>query len=145
MVLHAQTRDGSLRQAATERGSTVLLYEGGEASRLDEATVAAGADGVLRVMGRLEMIAASPAASEPIVWSRRSRWVRASRSGITHCEASLGQHVGKGDRLGIIRNTFGDRLSTLKAPFDGVVIGANQHPLVNRGDAILHVAALTSP
>ena len=36
VMLHAKLRDGSLRHAARERGAKVLLYEAGEAWRMDE-------------------------------------------------------------------------------------------------------------
>ena len=36
LMLHSRIRDGSLRGAATERGATVLLFEGGEALRFDD-------------------------------------------------------------------------------------------------------------
>ena len=52
----ARLRDGSLRSAARERGARVLLYEAGEAWRLDEWAITAGVDGVLRVLTMLGMI-----------------------------------------------------------------------------------------
>ena len=54
--IHSRTRDGSLRQAATEVGATVLLYEGGEALRFDPTAIAAGRDGTMRVLAELGMI-----------------------------------------------------------------------------------------
>ena len=56
VMLHARVRDGSLRHAARESGATVLLYEGGENWRFDEWAIAAGTDGVRRVLGRLGMV-----------------------------------------------------------------------------------------
>ncbi len=44
--------------------------------------------------------------------------------------------------LGIIADAVGDSRATMKAPFDAVVIGHTQHPLVNRGDALWHLADL---
>lgn len=56
VMLHARLRDGSLRQAARERGCTVLLYEGGEAWRFDDWAIEAGVAGVRRVMVQLGML-----------------------------------------------------------------------------------------
>ena len=50
----------------------------------------------------------------------------------------------KGEQVGVLRDPYGKTLSKLKAPATGMLIGKLQHPLVNRGDAILHVAALES-
>ncbi|NDH87921.1 MAG: succinylglutamate desuccinylase, partial [Actinobacteria bacterium] len=48
----------------------------------------------------------------------------------------------KGEQVGVLRDPYGKTLARLKAPATGMLIGKLQHPLVNRGDAILHVAAL---
>jgi len=70
-----------------------------------------------------------------------SRWVRASKSGIVDCRLTLGARVTKGEQMGVLRDPFGKQLGRLKAPSDGVLVGKLLHPLVNRGDAVLNVAA----
>jgi hypothetical protein len=144
VIYHARLRDGSLRSAARERGARVLLYEAGEAWRFDEWAITAGVDGVLRVLHSLGMIDNPPLASQPprpseICW--RSGWVRARRTGILSMAVSLGQHVTVGERLGELHNSFGRRLAIVKADRDGIVIGRAEAPLVNSGDAIVHIAS----
>ena len=39
MILDAELRDGSLRQAAVERSMPILLYEAGEALRYDDDVI----------------------------------------------------------------------------------------------------------
>ncbi|GAB95493.1 hypothetical protein BJY21_002518 [Kineosphaera limosa] len=144
VMLHARLRDGSLRQAARERGSTVLLYEGGEAWRFDEWAIEAGVAGVRRVMAALGMIeesAAEPMASPPVE-SRASGWVRARHTGIVHLDVALGAAVAEGDRLGSLSDSFGRRVHLVRADRDGIVIGQSNAPLVNRGDALVHIASL---
>ena len=46
VIIDASLRDGSLRQAVRERGVPILLFEGGEALRIDEPVVRAGLRGV---------------------------------------------------------------------------------------------------
>jgi predicted deacylase len=138
-------RDGSLRYAARERGARVLLYEGGEAWRFDEWAIAAGVLGVLRVLAHLGMI--DPLEEEPPAPSlvcRRSGWVRARRTGILQMEAHLGQIVSDHERLGGLSDSFGHRLRLVRADRPGVVIGRTEAPLVNRGDAIVHIAEIES-
>jgi predicted deacylase len=141
-MLHAGLRDGSLRAAATEVGVTVLLFEGGEAWRFDEGAIDAGAHGTLRVLAHLDMIDSdgAPPPREPIE-SRRSSWVRARRSGIASVAVGLGETVGRGQTIAIIHDAMGRRLGGASAPFDGLVIGLTQHPLVHQGDALVHIAA----
>lgn len=54
-MIHANTRDGSLRQAASSRGIPILLYEGGEALRFDDYAIDVGIRGIFRVMKVLGM------------------------------------------------------------------------------------------
>ena len=142
VAIHARTRDGSLRQAATETGATVLLFEGGEALRFDREIINAGTLGVRRVLAHLGITGDGPEVAGSTRFSRSTRWIRASRSGILHLQPELGDAVSQGDRVATILDPFGKPLGRLRAPADGIVIGHTQHPLVNRGDAVLHIAEL---
>ena len=144
VLYHARLRDGSLRAAARERGARVLLYEAGEAWRFDEWAITAGVDGVLRVLHSLGMLPEDeqvvPAAGPSVVcW--RSGWVRARRTGILGLEVALGQRVVEGERLGELHDSFGRRLAIVKADREGIVIGRTEAPLVNSGDALVHIAS----
>mgnify|MGYP001821426740 CR=1 FL=1 len=140
IAVHSRTRDGSLRQAATEAGATVLLYEGGEALRFDPAAIATGRDGTRHILSKLGIIPATDHTPQQTLLSRRSSWVRASRSGILHLEADLGTGVAHGETIATIVDPFGKRLSRVTAKSDGLIIGHTQHPLVNQGDAVAHIA-----
>lgn len=142
VALHSRVRDGSLREAATETGATVLLYEGGEASRFDENAISVGAEGTLRVLADLGIVRQAPAAATETLLTRRSRWSRAARSGILHLEADLGSRVEKGETIAVILDPFGKRLGRVRSRGAGLVIGHTQYPLVHRGDAIAHIAEI---
>jgi hypothetical protein len=139
-MLHAKIRDGSLRQAARDRGATSLLYEGGENLRFDDYAIDAGVVGVRRVLAALGMTDDPQAAHPRSRECRQSGWVRARRTGILRLEARLGQEVSDGERLGSLVDSFGKTLAAVYANRDGVVIGRNEAPLVNSGDAIVHIA-----
>ncbi|MEM7770092.1 MAG: succinylglutamate desuccinylase/aspartoacylase family protein [Cyanobacteria bacterium P01_A01_bin.37] len=143
LMIHAATRDGSLRQAASQRGIPVLLYEAGEALRFDADSIQTGVAGVLRVMTHLEMIVSreEKITQMPSIEARSTKWVRASRSGLLHLDTELGQSVAKKHCLGVIRDVFGDQSVKVLAPQSGIVIGHTQNPFVNRGDAIVHIAS----
>jgi predicted deacylase len=146
VIFHAKLRDGSLRYAARERGARVLLYEGGEAWRFDEYAIDAGVRGVLRVLAHLGMIDPVVDVPEaPSLVCRRSGWVRARRTGILQMEAQLGQVVEDHERLGGLSDSFGRRLRLVRADRPGVVIGRTEAPLVNRRDALVHVAEVERP
>ena len=144
LIMHATTRDGSLRQAAAKKGISVLLYEAGEALRFDGTAIQVGVDGVLQVMEILDMVPptlrkdANPLPLE----SRTSKWVRAFRSGVLHLQIELGQTINKRQKLGFIADAFGDTQRNVQAPCDGIVIGFTHNPLVSQGDGIVHIAMI---
>lgn len=56
----------------------------------------------------------------------------------------LGAHVKEGETLAIVSDPFGDSEIPVEATATGVVIGRNNLPLVNEGDALFHLAAIAT-
>ena len=140
VILNSKPPKGSLRGAAVRKGKKVLVFEGGEAKRFTAGAIRAGVDGALRVIQALDI--ASDVGPEPgdVAECHKSRWIRAARSGICRLDVDLGETVEKGQALGVVGDSFGDRKSTIKARLAGVVVGRRLNPLVNRGDAVVHIA-----
>jgi len=141
LLLHANTRDGSLRQSASKKGIPILLYEAGEALRFDTESIRVGVEGIFRVMETLEMYENpffSPQTNS--IEIRETKWVRGPSSGIFHLQVKLGQMVEKKELLGFITDTFGDTNIKVRSPQTGIVIGHTQNPLVNQGDGIINLA-----
>jgi predicted deacylase len=146
VVLDANVRDGSLRQAVMEQRVPMLLYEGGEALRFDEAAIQAGATGVIRVMKELGMLRTTgrERVRAPFI-AHSSHWVRATESGLLRARVRLGVAVKAGDRLGIVADPLGIDETPVLAEQDGVIIGRTELPLVNEGDALFHIACFDAP
>jgi uncharacterized protein len=140
-VLDAPTRPGSLREAATERGVSVLTFEGGQPLRFDQDAIEVGRRGVLRVLHRLEMIDRSPDPTDPApMVLHASRWLRAARGGILQLHVGVGDRVEPGDPLWTTVSPLGAERASVEAEDEGYVIGATALPLVQPGQALLHVA-----
>lgn len=144
-TIHARLRDGSLRQAAREMGKTVLLYEAGQAHRFDDDAVEAGVTGVMRTLRSLGMIDLRLPRVRPTRLIRNTRWVRARRGGIMDINVKLGDFVEKGDTVVAISDAFGTRPTSVRATETGWVIARTLRPLVNSGDALVHIAAESGP
>jgi len=142
VMVHARLRDGSLRQAALDVGAKALLYEAGEALRFDDESIATGVAGVRRVLAFLGMIDADLAAPPVTLESRSTGWVRARSTGILNLDTKLGDFVVAGDRLGGLSDTFGRRVRLVRADRSGIVIGLTRAPIVNAGDALVHIASV---
>ena len=145
VLINSNTRDGSLREAATEQGLKMLLYEAGEALRFDELSIGAGLKGIIRVMRCLGMIKPSKRKeniTEPFI-ARSSVWLRAPHGGVLRNLKKPGDHVVKDELLGTISDPtdiFNATEHPVLASRTGIVIGKTNLPLVNEGDALYHIA-----
>lgn len=146
VILTSALRDGSLRAAARNMGVDVLLYEAGEGLRFDEMSVRAGVAGILRVMwdmGSLPGKGISKAKAAPILCGA-SRWARAPAGGLLRTFKEEGAVVSEGDLLAAVCDPFGEEEQELLADFDGIIVGRAVMPVVNEGDAVYHIAKVTS-
>jgi predicted deacylase len=138
-VIDSQFREKSLRREADKLGKSILVYEGGESLRLRKNAVDEGVNGALRVMKNLGMRADAPIPyREPIVLSSTT-WIRASGAGLYHSFVRTGEVIKKGQKIGLITGPFGEFERAVQAKTDGHVIAVNNNPVVNRGDALMHV------
>jgi uncharacterized protein len=142
VVLTSKLREGSLRLHAQEAGVKVLLFEGGEALRFDADAIAMGVSGALRVMKHLGMIDSAPPAKAETVMSTSSSWIRAPEGGILHSDRKIGSKVGRREPIGVISDPLGRTPVSVTAEDDGIIIGRTHLPIVNRGDALFHIARI---
>ncbi|WP_417686000.1 succinylglutamate desuccinylase/aspartoacylase family protein [Roseibium sp.] len=142
VILTSKLREGSLRQAAQEKGVDILLYEAGEGLRFDEMAIRAGVSGILRVLRKLDMVSGKgitkPKATP--IRTTSSSWVRAPAGGLLRPFKSAGEVVAVGDLLGIVSDPFGEVEREIVARFGGLIIGRTNLPVVNEGDGLFHIA-----
>ena len=145
VIINANVREGTLRQTLAERGISYLLYEAGEALRFDDVAIRAGIRGILSVMETIGMLRRTSSNKkkviEPLI-ADATTWVRAPTSGILHMNVPLGAKVGKNKKIGVIADPFGTREAEIESPVSGMVIGRLNLPLVNQGDAVIHIAQI---
>jgi len=142
VVLHSELRDGSLRSEAQEKGVPILLYEAGEALRFDETSIRIGVNGLVNVLRENNMLPAvikKKSIKLPLV-SKSSKWIRAIESGMLRTIKALGDTVQENEIIAYIDEPLGDQIFELISPFDGIIIGKSEIPLVQEGDAVFHIA-----
>jgi predicted deacylase len=74
--------------------------------------------------------------------AKSSHWVRAPQSGILKKLVTTTTHVRQGDVLAMVTDPFGENGVQILSPFTGLIIGTTMLPLVNRGDALFHIASV---
>ncbi|WP_111656156.1 succinylglutamate desuccinylase/aspartoacylase family protein [Isoalcanivorax indicus] len=142
VVLNSVLRDGTLREVAEAQDIPVITYEAGEALRFEEASIRAGVRGVTNVMRHLGMLTerrTSPVPVKPAV-SSSSTWVRAEVDGVFRTLVGLGDRVRKDQVLGRISSPFTADEVDILSPCAGILVGRNNLPLVNEGEALFHIA-----
>jgi predicted deacylase len=142
-ILNAPLRDHTLRKEAARRGKSILVFEGGESLRFDPVSIKEGIDGCLRLMQSLNMINASTP-SNTTVQLDGAIWLRAKASGLVHFHKSNGTLIEKGEEIGFICDPYGDHEERIISSHRGYIIGVNNQPVVNEGDALMHLGIVSA-
>ncbi len=138
ITIDSSYRDGTFRKEAGKKKKPILVYEGGESMRFDYNAINEGINGCLRLMNSYGMISLDLPGNGSVKITRDT-WVRANSSGLFHMNASNGAHVHKGDLLGVIFNPFGETEDKIVSTNNGYIVGINNQPVVNQGDALIHI------
>lgn len=146
-ILTSKNRDKSFRDSCVKKGKKVLLFEGGKSLAIDNDITNAGVAGALKVMQHLGMrdyteelqsdYNSNVGSTSMII--EKSFWIRARYSGMYRPFVKAGAFVEKGDVIASISGPFGDFEKNIKAPNSGYVICINHAPIVNQGDAVIHI------
>lgn len=137
-IVNSELIDKSFRKEAFKVGKHILVYEGGESLRIDENAIRWGIDGVCRLMKYLNMRDFNVPEADPQILKEDS-WVRAKISGIFSSGISYGQEVKKNEVIATISDPFGQSITEVKSPQRGYVVGINNMPVINAGDALFHM------
>jgi predicted deacylase len=133
----------SLRATFHKLGVPSLLFEGGKSMLYDEEAIKHGVQGAKNVIRFLKMKKWKSVTDTKSIIIKKSKWLRASHSGMFHVRIKNGAWVTKKTVLGIVTDPFGEFEKKVFAPFDCYVFCVNVSPIVNRGDAIFHVSLKT--
>jgi len=143
VILVAPKRESSLRGTCRDLGKAVLLFESGEALRLDTPSIRYGVQGVLSVMRHMGMLSSKYKSAKiknaPIV-STKSYWERAPRGGIFTPLAPLGRVVTEGSVLGFIADPYGTAETEVTCTRSGIVIGRTNDATADEDDGLFHIA-----
>jgi len=146
IVINSRLSEGTLRDHADSQGIPAITYEAGEALRFDEVAINTGVRGVRRVMRYLDMMTQEKSNRPRKRPARRSEvassslWMRADTDGIMRPIAGIGYRVKKGQKLAVVADPFGESEVPVLSSIPGIVVGMNNLPLVNEGEALYHVA-----
>ena len=145
-ILKSKNREKSFRESCIKKDKKVLLFEGGKSLSIDPDITDIGVAGALKVMHHLGLRDFTKEIENQILPEKKeatvvekSTWIRARYSGMYRPYVTAGAFVEKGTVVASISSPFGDFEKEIKAPSSGYIICINHAPIVNQGDAIVHI------
>ncbi|MFB6177151.1 MAG: succinylglutamate desuccinylase/aspartoacylase family protein [Halobaculum sp.] len=134
--------EGMLRREATAAGVPTITIEMGEAHRFERELIDHALAGVRSVFAEYG-VAPQECVRWPgwrtVVegWSEKT-WLRADAGGIVEMHHERGAYVPEGERICRITNPFRTDPTGVTAPFDGVLVGVLENPVVYPGNPLCH-------
>jgi len=139
-IIHSNYITKSVRETLHKKGKTVLLFEGGKSKELSTEVIKHGVRGTKNILIHLGFIDGEIVQSENPIFIHKSKWLRASYSGMFTCKAKNGSFVKKKEIIGTIQDPFGEFKKHIYAPTDCHIFCINRTPIVNKGDALFHLS-----
>ena len=137
-ILNSPYREKSLRKEAASKSKAILVYEAGESNRFSTLGISEGINGCLRLMKNLRMLDV-PTPKPQSITLTGSKWMRAKISGLFRTTKKFGTYVEKDQVIGVVSSPYAEIEKELIAPVSGFLIGINNKPVVNEGDALIHI------
>ena len=127
-------------QTALDRGIPAITTETGKSGSNDPYWVGLAERRIWNVLRHLDMIAEDEVVNTGITWLSDYRVIRSTHSGIFRAVTKDGYSVAEGAVLGVLLDFFGDELTTIRAPFAGVVNYVISTPPVNEGEPVAMIS-----
>lgn len=145
VTLQAPLRSNSMRTLCNDADKPVILFESGEALRLDAPSIRHGVQGILNVMRHLGLLLPTKGRGKKTdsIVCKMSYWERATIGGLFTPLIPLGKTVATNTVLGFIADPFGGAETPITAAREGVVIGRTNEGLADEGDALFHIAVFS--
>lgn len=146
VTIVSDAREGSFRDLCIKQNKPVLLFEGGEALRLEAQSIRTAYRGIFSVMRELGMLAKLKRLErhrDKTIVSQKSYWIRAEVGGLFTPLVRLGAMIEAGSELGFISDPMGAKETAVVAPRQGILIGRTNEGISDEGDALFHVALLS--
>jgi len=131
-------KTGRCCTALARQGKVAIVSEAGVCGMLDPQHVQFHMEGILAVLGHLNMIPAGPVAKtvpHPITIDHYV-FVDSPESGFAFPARRAGEVIRKGEEFVRLRNVFNEHVASIVAPFDGVVMWCTSQIMARKGSRL---------
>ncbi len=129
----------SLRKVARDLKKPMLIFEGGEALRLDHFVIEKGIELVKNILLAKGMQEGEQKPKVAPLIFKKTIWERSPDGGIITYSRKAGEFVKKDELLAIINDPFGQKETRLYAARSGYILSHNNAPVVHQGDGLFHI------
>lgn len=140
-LMEKKSPEKTLRQTALDMKIPILVFEGGESLRYDGFSLQHGLEGMQRLLYAQGMMEIEVPVNRIPKHFKNFTWIRAEKSGLFMWTQASGSKVSKGELLGLINSPHGIKETRVLASRDGYIVGHNNAPVVNMGDALFHLGS----
>jgi predicted deacylase len=141
LVRREKRQERGIRYYTSEKSIPSIVVEAGGLGIIDEVDVNFTKDGILNLMKYYGMIEGKPVKVKQNHLGERIL-LRAKRGGIFYLKVKSSEIVSEGQKLGEIKNVFGEKLETISSPSDGVVMITYEPPVVNSGSRLIGICPI---
>jgi predicted deacylase len=143
VIIDTSGASGTLRREASDAGVPTITVEMGEAHRFERALIDRALSGVASVFAEYGLLS-----SEAVHWPgwraivdgvEEKTWLRADAGGLVDMHADRGAFVEEGSVISTIANPFKTETTKVRAPFDGLLVGVLENPVVYPGNPLCHL------
>ncbi len=146
LIISGQGSSGMLRREATEAGGPTVTIEMGEAPPLQRELIDHALAGVRSVFAEYGVFPQEtvrwPGWTTVIENSDEKTWLRADQGGIVEMQYDRGDYVPEGETICRITSPFKTDTAYVDAPFDGIIVGVLENPVVYPGNPLCHFVAV---
>ncbi|MDH5367758.1 MAG: succinylglutamate desuccinylase/aspartoacylase family protein [Cyclobacteriaceae bacterium] len=146
----ASTANGAVSSPRTMRAEAVLkgipciTVEYGNPQVFQKELTERGLKGIMNTLNALEMYGNNKHKElvDKATYCKKSYWIYMNEGGFLEVPVELNQRIQKGDKIGIVKDAFGNILNEYLAPEDGIVIGKSTNPSNMSGGRIIHLGIM---
>tara|TARA_Y100000589_G_scaffold306395_1_gene321101 strand:- start:43845 stop:44822 length:978 start_codon:yes stop_codon:yes gene_type:complete len=139
-IIHSTYIAKSFRKISAQKNKPILVFEGGESNRIDNAVIDTGITVALNLMSNLELIKDIYIHTSNQKIYKHSSWLRAKSAGIFKSVVKVGELVTKKQTIGFISSPLNAYNIPIITPHEGIVFGINNSAIVYKGEALFHLA-----
>ncbi|MGS2761165.1 succinylglutamate desuccinylase/aspartoacylase family protein [Sinomicrobium sp. M5D2P9] len=128
---------------ATQQGITALSIEAGKLGTVQEDAVQLIKTGVYNMLDVMKMYRhPGDRKSKKQVWITGQDYIKSPAKGIFYSDLKSGDRISGGQLLGYITDEFGNKLTDITSPEDGIILYKTGTPPVNTGETLFCIGSM---